>query len=56
MDGQDIASPQDLSAAMNSHRAGDVVTLTVFRGKKRMDVKVTLNDAKDQQGQVGQET
>jgi S1-C subfamily serine protease len=56
MDGQEIATPQDLSAAMNSHRAGDVVTLTVFRGKKRMDVKVTLNDAKDQQGQVGQET
>lgn len=56
MDGQEIANPQDLSAAMNSHRAGDVVTLTVFRGKKRIDVKVTLNDAKDQQGQVGQET
>jgi S1-C subfamily serine protease len=56
MDGQEIATPQDLSAGMNSHRAGDVVTLTVFRGKKRMDVKVTLNDAKDQQGQVGQET
>jgi S1-C subfamily serine protease len=56
MDGQEIATPQDLSAGMNSHRAGDVVTLTVFRGKKRIDVKVTLNDAKDQQGQVGQET
>ena len=54
-DGQDIANPQDLSAAMNSHRAGDVVTLTVFRGRKKMDVKVTLSDAKDQQGQLGQQ-
>jgi S1-C subfamily serine protease len=54
-DGQDITSPQDLSAAMTSHRAGDVVTLTVFRGRKKMDVKVTLSDAKDQQGQLGQQ-
>jgi len=55
MDGQEIANAQDLSAAMNSHHAGDVVTLTVFRGQKRMDVKVTLSDAKDQQSQSGQQ-
>jgi S1-C subfamily serine protease len=48
MDGQDITSTQDLSAAMNSHRAGDDVTLTVFRGRKKMDFKVKLGDAKDQ--------
>ena len=47
-DGQDIASPQDLSSAMNSHHAGDTVTITVFRGRRRMDFKVTLGDAKDQ--------
>ncbi len=51
MDGQEIAEPQDLAAAMNSHRAGDVVTITVFRGRKRMDVKVTLSDATEQAGQ-----
>lgn len=54
MDGQDITSPQDLSAAMNSHRAGDTVTITVYRGRKRMDVKVVLGDARDQQGRGGQ--
>ena len=48
LDGQDITTPQDLSAAMNQHRAGDVVTLTVFRGRRRMEVKVTLGDAKEQ--------
>jgi S1-C subfamily serine protease len=47
-DGQEIATPQDLSAAMNARRAGDTVTITVFRGRKRMDFKVTLGDAKDQ--------
>jgi S1-C subfamily serine protease len=47
MDGQEITSPQDLSAAMNSHRAGDTATVTIFRGSKKMDIKVTLGDAKD---------
>jgi len=56
MDGQEITNPQDMSAAMNSHKAGDEVTLTIFRGRRRMDVKVKLNDATDQQGQVGRET
>jgi len=54
MDGQEIANPQDLAAAMNSHRAGDTVTVTVFRGRRRMDVKVTLSDATDSQ-KLGQQ-
>ena len=51
MDGQEVANAQDLSAAMNSHRAGDEVKLTIFRGRTRMDVKVKLGDAKDETGQ-----
>src|SRR6202012_1019542 len=47
MDGQEITSPQDLSAVMNSHRAGDEVTITIFRGRKKMDIQVQLGDAKD---------
>ena len=47
-DRQEITSPEDLSGAMNSHHSGDTVTVTVFRGRKRMDFKVTLGDAKDQ--------
>ncbi len=55
LDGQEIASAQDLSAAMNAHRAGEAVTVTVFRGRKKMDVKVTLGDAKDTTRGRGQE-
>jgi S1-C subfamily serine protease len=47
-DGKEITRPEDLSEAMNARHAGDTVTLTVFRGRKKMDLKVTLNDAKDQ--------
>jgi S1-C subfamily serine protease len=54
-DGQPIATPEDLAAALISHRAGDLVTVTVFRGQKRMDVKVTLDDSKDLRG-LGQQT
>jgi S1-C subfamily serine protease len=47
LDGQPIESPQDLAAALNSHRAGDTVSLTVFRGQRKLTVKVVLGDAKD---------
>jgi S1-C subfamily serine protease len=53
LDGQEIASPQDLSNALNAHHAGDTVTLTVFRGRQQYNVKVTLSDA-SQQAQGGQ--
>jgi S1-C subfamily serine protease len=46
-DGRDIQTPQDLAAALNIHRAGDTVAVTVYRGQKRMTFKVTLGDAKD---------
>ena len=46
--GQEIASGPDFAAELNKHRAGDTVTITVYRGKRQMDVKVTLDDAKDQ--------
>ncbi len=47
VDGQPIQSAQDLSAALTAHRAGETVNVTVFRGQRRMTVKVVLGDAKD---------
>jgi len=48
IDGQQLEDPQDLSHIMNDHRAGDTVTVTIFRGKQKMDVKVTLGEAREQ--------
>ncbi len=45
-DGQEVTTPQDLSSAVNAHHAGDTIVLTVFRGRQRLSVKVTLSDAK----------
>ena len=45
IDGQDVQDEQDLSHIMNSHRAGDSVHVTIFRGKKKLQVEVTLGEA-----------
>ena len=47
VDGQEVQDQQDLSHAMQNHRAGDTVTITIYRGKKRMDLKVTLGEARE---------
>ena len=51
IDGQEVTTKEDLSNALNEHHAGDIVTVTVFRGQRRVNVKVTLSDATAQQAQ-----
>jgi S1-C subfamily serine protease len=48
VDGEKIESQQNLAQVMNKHRAGDAVTLTIYRGKKKMEVSVTLAEAREQ--------
>src|SRR2546425_3598812 len=48
IDGQDVQDQQDLSHVMNNHRAGDSVRVTIYRGKRKMDVNVTLGEAREQ--------
>jgi S1-C subfamily serine protease len=44
VDGQAIEDQQEFSHVMQNHRAGDAVTVTIYRGKKRMDVRVVLGE------------
>ena len=46
IDGDAVTDQQELSHIMQKHRAGDTVTVTIFRGKKKMDVKVVLGENK----------
>ncbi len=48
IDGEEIGDQQDLANVMTKHKAGDTVTVTIYRAKKKMDVKVTLSEARDQ--------
>ena len=47
IDGDSIGDQQDLANAMNKHRAGDTVTVTIYRGKRKMDVKAVLGEARE---------
>lgn len=49
IDGEEIATAQDISTVMNAHKTGDVVTVTIFRGRRREDVRVTLGEANSDQ-------
>jgi len=42
IDGQKMSSPMDLNIALNRKRPGDIMTLTVYRAGKKMDVPVKL--------------
>ena len=44
MNGKEIQNQQDLNLLLNRERPGDVVTLTIYRGKQKMDVKVALGE------------
>jgi len=55
-DGQEITTPQDLSGVLNSHHAGDTISIVIFRGRQMMNVKVTLSDAADTPPAGGQQT
>jgi S1-C subfamily serine protease len=48
IDGEKVESQQNLAQLMNRHRAGDTVKVTIFRGKKQIDVPVVLGEARDQ--------
>jgi S1-C subfamily serine protease len=48
IDDQDVQDQQELGHMMNSHRAGDSVKVTIYRGKRKMDIQVTLGEARQQ--------
>ncbi|MBZ5613771.1 MAG: trypsin-like peptidase domain-containing protein [Acidobacteriia bacterium] len=48
IDGEKVDSQQILAQIMNKHRAGDTVKVTIFRGKKKLEVSVVLGEAREQ--------
>ena len=47
MDGQEISGPQDINDIMNRHQVGDTISVTFYRGRRKMTTKVTLGEARD---------
>ena len=47
IDGQQITDPQDISEIMDKHQAGDIVSVTILRGQRKMTFKLMLGQAGD---------
>jgi S1-C subfamily serine protease len=44
IDGHQVADPQDINAILEKHQTGDTVSVTFYRGRKQMTVKVILGE------------
>jgi S1-C subfamily serine protease len=47
IDGQQVTDPQDISALMDKHQAGDTISVTILRGRKQMTLKLILGEAQE---------
>jgi S1-C subfamily serine protease len=48
IDGKKVEDQQELAQMMNNHRAGDTVRITIYRGKKHLEVNVVLGEARQE--------
>jgi S1-C subfamily serine protease len=46
IDGQQVTDPQDVSAIMDKHQAGDTISVTILRSRKQMTFKLILGEAR----------
>jgi S1-C subfamily serine protease len=48
INGQQVTDPQDISALMDKHQAGDTISVTILRGKRQITLKLMLGEARDE--------
>ena len=46
IDGREVTDPQDINAIMDKHQADDVVSVTFYRGRKQLTLKLALGEAR----------
>ena len=47
IDGHQVTDPQDITDIMDQHEVGDVVSVTFYRGKQKITVKLILGELRD---------
>ena len=47
IDGQQVQDPQDINSIMEKHQPGDMVNVTIVRGRRKMTIKLMLDEARD---------
>jgi len=48
VDGKEVTDPQDINAMMDKHQAGDTISVTIYRGRKQITLKLILGEARDE--------
>jgi S1-C subfamily serine protease len=46
IDGHEVTDPQDINALMEKHQAGDTVSVTFYRGRRQMTLRLILGEAR----------
>jgi S1-C subfamily serine protease len=46
IDGQEVTNTQDISVIMDKHQAGDTISVTIYRGRKQITLKLILGEAR----------
>jgi S1-C subfamily serine protease len=46
IDGQGVSDPQDINALMDKHQAGDTISVTFYRGRKQITLKLILGESR----------
>lgn len=47
IDGQEITEPADIAGILNNRRSGDTIKVTVYRGKRKLDINVRLGEGRE---------
>jgi S1-C subfamily serine protease len=47
IDGKPVTDTSDITALTERHQPGDVISVTVYRGKRKLTVRLTLGDARE---------
>jgi S1-C subfamily serine protease len=46
IDGQEVTDPQEINGLMDKHQAGDTISVTFYRGRQQMTIKLILGEAR----------
>ena len=47
IDGQEVTDPQDINALMDKHQAGDTISVTIYRGRRQITLKLILGETRE---------
>jgi S1-C subfamily serine protease len=48
LDDQPITNPQNINDVMNRHQVGDTITVTFYRGRRKLTARLTLGESREQ--------